>query len=88
MAATIKLDFITDVVCPWCIIGFKRLQQAINELGIQDQIEIEWQSFELNPDMPTEGENLAEHISRKYGSTTEKYKGSKPNGTYLSLKFM
>ncbi len=41
MTATIKLDFISDVVCPWCIIGFKRLQQAINELGIQGQIEIE-----------------------------------------------
>ena len=62
MTATIKLDFIPDVVCPWCIIGFKRLQQAINELGIKDQIEIEWQPFELNPDMPAEGENLPEHI--------------------------
>jgi len=71
MPPTIKLDFISDVVCPWCIIGYKRLQQAINELGIQDQIEIEWQPFELNPDMPAEGENLPEHISRKYGSTPE-----------------
>ncbi|MFT5221380.1 MAG: putative DsbA family dithiol-disulfide isomerase [Gammaproteobacteria bacterium] len=71
MTTTIKLDFISDVVCPWCIIGFKRLQQAINELGIQDQITIEWQPFELNPDMPAEGENLPEHISRKYGSTAE-----------------
>ena len=69
MAATIKLDFISDIVCPWCIIGYKRLEKAINELGIQDRIDIEWQPFELNPDMPTEGENLQEHIIRKYGST-------------------
>lgn len=74
MAPKIKLDFISDVVCPWCIIGYKRLQQAINELGLQDQIEIEWQPFELNPDMPAEGENLPEHISRKYGSTAEEAK--------------
>jgi predicted DsbA family dithiol-disulfide isomerase len=74
MTARIKLDFISDVVCPWCIIGYKRLQQAINELGIQDQIEIEWQPFELNPDMPAEGENLPEHISRKYGSSAEEAK--------------
>jgi predicted DsbA family dithiol-disulfide isomerase len=71
MTATIKLDFISDVVCPWCIIGYKRLQQAIDELEIQDHIEIGWQPFELNPDMPTEGESLPEHISRKYGSTPE-----------------
>lgn len=69
MTATIKLDIISDVVCPWCIIGYNRLQQAIDELGIQSQIEIEWQPFELNPDMPAEGENLTEHLGRKYGSS-------------------
>lgn len=74
MRQTIKLDFISDVVCPWCIIGYKRLQQAIDESGIQNQIEIEWQPFELNPDMSAEGEDLAEHISRKYGSTAEEAK--------------
>lgn len=74
MTTTINLDFISDVVCPWCIIGYKRLEQAINELGIQDRIEIEWQPFELNPDMPAEGENLSEHLTRKYGSTVEEGK--------------
>ncbi len=71
MTTTTKLDFISDVVCPWCIIGFKRLQQAISELGIRERIEIEWQPFELNPDMPAEGESLPEHIIRKYGTTAE-----------------
>jgi predicted DsbA family dithiol-disulfide isomerase len=71
MTDSIKLYFISDVVCPWCIIGYKRLQQAIDELGLQNQINIEWQPFELNPDMPAEGENLPEHISRKYGSSAE-----------------
>lgn len=71
MSDVIKLDIVSDVVCPWCIIGYKRLQQAINELGIQNQIDINWQPFELNPDMPAEGENLPEHLRRKYGSTPE-----------------
>lgn len=67
----IKLDIVSDVVCPWCIVGYKHLSQAISELGLQEQVEIEWQPFELNPDMPAEGENLRDHIMRKYGSTKE-----------------
>jgi predicted DsbA family dithiol-disulfide isomerase len=67
----IKLDIVSDVMCPWCIVGYKRLEAAINELGLQDRIEIEWQPFELNPDMPKQGENLSEHIMRKYGSSRE-----------------
>ena len=58
MTNKIKLDFISDVVCPWCIIRYKRLEEAVRNLGIQDRIEIEWQPFELNPDMPAEGEHL------------------------------
>jgi len=81
-----KLDIISDVVCPWCIIGYKRLQQAINELEIQNQIEIEWQPFELNPDMPAEGENLQEHISRKYGSTAEEAKRNAEQITALGAE--
>ena len=71
MTKKIKLDFISDIVCPWCVIGYKRLEKAIDELGVKDQINIEWQPFELNPDMPVEGENLTGHISRKYGSSAE-----------------
>ena len=71
MTAAIKLEIISDIVCPWCIIGYQRVKQAIEELGIEDAVEIEWQHFELNPDMPAEGENLQQHIIRKYGSTPE-----------------
>ncbi|WP_111707071.1 DsbA family oxidoreductase [Lutibacter citreus] len=71
MSDKIRIDVISDVVCPWCIIGYKRLEKAIDEMGIQDKIELEWQPFELNPDMPAEGENIIEHISRKYGSSLE-----------------
>lgn len=71
MAEKIKLDIVSDVVCPWCTIGYKRLEKAISEMGIADKIEIEWQPFELNPHMPAEGENVIEHIANKYGSTLD-----------------
>ena len=71
MNNTIKLDIVSDVVCPWCIIGYNHLTAAIKQLGIEDHIEIEWQPFELNPDMPADGENLRDHLARKYGSTAE-----------------
>lgn len=83
MTTTLKLDFVSDVVCPWCIIGYKRLQQAIDELGVQDQIDITWQPFELNPDMPPEGENVTEHIVRKYGTSTAEAKSNADNITRL-----
>lgn len=74
MSTNVKVDFISDVVCPWCIIGYKRLDHAINELGIRENVEIEWQPFELNPEMPPGGENLQEHIIRKYGSSAQESK--------------
>jgi predicted DsbA family dithiol-disulfide isomerase len=74
MKEKLKIDIVSDVVCPWCTIGYKRLEKAIEELGIGDQLEIEWQPFELNPNMPAEGQNLQEHIIEKYGSSPEQYR--------------
>ncbi len=71
MTDKIKMDLISDVVCPWCIIGYKRLERAISEMGLQDKVELEWHPFELNPDIPAEGENLPAHITRKYGTTPD-----------------
>ena len=76
MKKKLKIDIVSDVVCPWCTIGYKRLEKAITELGIENQVEIEWQPFELNPNMPTEGQDLVEHITEKYGSTIEQQKES------------
>lgn len=91
MKDKIKLDIVSDVVCPWCTIGFKRLEKAITELGIQDQVEIEWHPFELNPNMPAEGQNVTEHITQKYGSTLEQQKESQQRmsdvGKELDFKF-
>lgn len=81
MKEILKIDIVSDVVCPWCTIGYKRLEKAIIELGIQDQVDIEWQPFELNPNMPAEGQNVNEHITEKYGSTLEQQNESKRNMT-------
>ena len=91
MTNKLKIDIVSDVVCPWCTIGYKRLEKAIEELGVKDQIEIEWQPFELNPNMPKEGQNVVEHITEKYGSTIEQQNESKRNmteiGADLGFKF-
>lgn len=67
----IRLDIVSDVVCPWCVIGYKRLELAMQELAGEMQFEIDWQPFELNPDLPPEGENATEHLMRKYGISRE-----------------
>ncbi|MCF7506821.1 DsbA family oxidoreductase [Vibrio sp. L3-7] len=77
MSNKIQLDIISDVMCPWCVVGYKNLEQAITELGLAEQVELEWQPFELNPDMPQEGENLRDHIMRKYGSSAEESQSSR-----------
>lgn len=71
MNAEIKVDIVSDVVCPWCVIGFLRLEKAIAERGMEKKVALEWHPFELNPAMPDEGENLLDHMARKYGSTPE-----------------
>ena len=67
----IRIDFVSDVSCPWCVIGLKSLEQALDKLDGTVQAEIHFQPFELNANMPAEGEDIGEHIARKYGSTPE-----------------
>ncbi len=86
MTDKIKIDIVSDVVCPWCTIGYKRLEKAISELGIQDKVEIEWQPFELNPNMPAEGQNVREHITEKYGATLEQQKKSQQHMTEVGAE--
>ncbi|MBU2892648.1 DsbA family oxidoreductase [Colwellia sp. D2M02] len=87
MSKKIKLDIISDVMCPWCVIGYKHLEAAINELNLQDNVEIEWQPFELNPDMPAEGEELRAHVARKYGSSKEDSDKARANLTALGAQY-
>lgn len=71
MTSTLRIDFVSDVSCPWCAIGLKSLEQAIDRLGDEIKVDLHFQPFELNPQMPAEGEDTAEHLARKYGSTAE-----------------
>jgi predicted DsbA family dithiol-disulfide isomerase len=72
MAAPLRIDFVSDVACPWCVIGLRSLKQALDAVGPEVAAEIHFQPFELNPDMPAEGENTTEHVQKKYGSTPER----------------
>jgi predicted DsbA family dithiol-disulfide isomerase len=71
MSARIKIDFVSDVSCPWCVIGLKSLQTALGRLGGEVDADLHFQPFELNPQMVAEGEDLLEHITNKYGSSEE-----------------
>ena len=88
MTKKIKLDIISDVVCPWCIVGFNHLNAAIEELGLQDKVDIQWQPFELNPDMPAEGEELRAHVARKYGSSKEDSDRARANITHAGANYV
>ncbi|MDY7537354.1 DsbA family oxidoreductase [Undibacterium sp. RTI2.1] len=67
----IKIDFVSDVSCPWCIIGLKSLETAIATLGSEVTTDIHFQPFELNPRMAAEGQDINEHLAEKYGATPE-----------------
>ncbi|MCF4995523.1 thioredoxin domain-containing protein [Pseudomonas syringae] len=71
MSSPVTIDFISDVVCPWCALGATALEQAIHNLAGEVSVELTYKPFELNPDMPEEGEPAVEHLMRKYGRTAE-----------------
>ena len=71
MSDTLTIDIYSDVMCPWCAIGYGQLQKALGELNGEIDAEIRWRPFELNPDMPTEGEEQEAHLQRKYRRTAE-----------------
>ena len=72
MTKTLHIDFVSDIVCPWCVVGLGGLEAALDKLKAEGiTAEVHFQPFELNPQMPPEGENIVEHIGRKYGSTPE-----------------
>ncbi|GGE10885.1 DSBA oxidoreductase [Polymorphobacter glacialis] len=77
MTKPMRIDFVSDVVCPWCIIGLKSLETALANASDVVTPEIHFQPFELNPDMPREGQNIGEHIAQKYGTDPERSKGTR-----------
>ena len=69
MAALVKIDFVSDVSCPWCAIGLAALEAALQRVGAQVRAELHFRPFELNPQMGQEGQDITEHLTQKYGST-------------------
>lgn len=67
----LKIDFVSDIACPWCAVGLGALEQALVRLQGQVQAQLHFQPFELNPHMPAGGQDLGEHLTEKYGSTPE-----------------
>ena len=63
----LRIDIVSDVVCPWCVVGYRQLAAALEQTHTAH--EIHWHPFELNPNMPSEGQNMGEHITEKYGSS-------------------
>jgi predicted DsbA family dithiol-disulfide isomerase len=62
-----KIDFVSDIACPWCAVGLNSLERALEKLGDEVSVQLHFQPFELNPQMPPEGEDTVQHLSRKYG---------------------
>lgn len=67
MSNPVKIEFVSDVACPWCAIGLASLERAIANIGEGLEVELHFQPFELNPDMGPEGESIADHLGHKYG---------------------
>jgi predicted DsbA family dithiol-disulfide isomerase len=86
-----KIDFVSDVACPWCAIGLLALEEALTRLGNQIPVELHFQPFELNPQMAPEGEDAMQHLQRKYGASPEQLAGTRATlrerGAALGFRF-
>ncbi len=72
MPQTLRIDFVSDVACPWCVVGLLGLKKALSNVGDDVAADIHFQPFELNPNMPPEGQNTGEHVQQKYGASPER----------------
>jgi len=72
----LRIDFVSDVVCPWCAIGLAALEQALERTRGEVEADIHFQPFELNPQLGAAGEDVAEHLQKKYGMSAEQLAAS------------
>lgn len=91
MPIALKIDFVSDVSCPWCVIGLRALDEAIARVGSDITCDIHFQPFELNPKMAAEGQEITEHITQKYGITPAQADANRENirvrGADLGFRF-
>ena len=72
----VKSDYVSDIACPWCAVGLGGLEQAIKKIGGAFEVDVHFQPFELNPDMPPGGQDVFEHLTQKYGKTVEQVRAT------------
>ena len=77
----IKIDYVSDIACPWCAVGLGGLEIAIKNLGETIPVEIHFQPFELNPQMPPGGQEVFEHLTQKYGKTVAQVRATQEDIT-------
>ncbi len=91
MPRQLKIDFVSDVACPWCIIGLKALDEALVRVSNDVSAALHFQPFELNPQMSAEGQEITEHITQKYGISIEQANENRERirqrGAQLGFKF-
>ena len=91
MTKQLKIDFVSDVSCPWCVIGLKSLDEALERVKDDIKADLHFQPFELNPRMPAEGQEITEHITEKYGITAAQANANRENirarGAEVGFKF-
>ena len=89
--AKVRIDFVSDVSCPWCAVGLMSLEQALRRLDGEVSVDLHFQPFELNPQMAPEGEDIAEHLQQKYGASPEHFAQSQEHlrerGAALGFEF-
>lgn len=89
--ATVHIDIISDVVCPWCAIGYSQLVLAVAELGDRVDVRVRWHPFELAPGMPPEGQLISDYMRERYGATPEQGSSSRARivetGAALGIDF-
>ena len=76
---TIKIDYVSDIACPWCAVGLGGLEIALKNIGDEIPVEIHFQPFELNPHMPPGGQEVFEHLTQKYGKTVAEVRATQEN---------
>ncbi|MEP7154464.1 MAG: DsbA family oxidoreductase [Betaproteobacteria bacterium] len=86
-----KIDFVSDIACPWCAVGLNALELALKKIGDDIPVTLQMQPFELNPDMTKEGVDASDYLSKKYGLTPEKLAANRANirarGTAVGFAF-
>lgn len=91
MSGKLRIDIVSDVMCPWCVIGYKQVEKALATLNAEAAAEIWWHPFELNPDCPAEGKSIADHMAQRYGASAAQGKSARARitetGAELGFQF-